>query len=225
MGQAEDFHAPHSHSLNLSSSRPGTRVCREGSPLRGPGPGGGGGMVPSRPPDLCPRPRGLLCLQRSHCVPAATSTSWTASSSRLWTATGTASASSAVTATRRWPSAASAAERASTARTTSSSETGCRWAEGLLRSAPGKGATPRTPLDPHDNQGRSPESAFLQTPSCSPGRVPWGFSVGGWAGTLAIFQSNEFYESLKRLFKRGPQVCRTLLGSLSLHFGLVFVLK
>jgi hypothetical protein len=55
-------------------------------------------------------------------VQAVTSTSWTVSSLRLWTDIGTASVSSAVTATSLWLSAASAAGRASTAKTTSLSK-------------------------------------------------------------------------------------------------------
>lgn len=63
------------------------------------------------------------CLpQRSRCALAAVNTSWTASSSRCWTATGTASVWNAATARRSWPTSASAGATASTARRTSSSE-------------------------------------------------------------------------------------------------------
>lgn len=70
------------------------------------------------------RPTGLLrvFLQRSPCARAATSTSWTASSSRCWTATGTASAWSAATVRRSWRRSASAEATASTARRISSSK-------------------------------------------------------------------------------------------------------
>lgn len=72
----------------------------------------------------CHQPTGLLrvFLQRSPCARAAANTSWTASSSRCWTATGTASASSAATVRRSWRRNASAEATASTARRISSSK-------------------------------------------------------------------------------------------------------
>lgn len=157
--------------LGSRSRWPGKRVCGEGGLLVAPVPGAGGGGEGEASPSLCGAHDHwwLLCLQRSHCVLAATSTSWTASSSRLWTATGTAGASSAATATRRWPSAASAAERVSTARTTSSSEPGCRLGgQGWLQAAQWKGGRERATLrdspGPHNNQVWSPESPHPQTP-------------------------------------------------------------
>lgn len=61
-------------------------------------------------------------LQRSPFVRAAINTSWTASSSKCWTVTGTASAWSAATVRRSWPRNASAEATASTAKRISSSK-------------------------------------------------------------------------------------------------------
>lgn len=61
-------------------------------------------------------------LQRSPFVRAAINTSWTASSSKCWTVTGTASAWSAATVRRSWLRNASAEATASTAKRISSSK-------------------------------------------------------------------------------------------------------
>lgn len=60
--------------------------------------------------------------QRSLTAPAVVNTSWTSSSWRCWTDTGTPSASSAPTARLRWRTNVSPEPEASTARTTSSSQ-------------------------------------------------------------------------------------------------------
>lgn len=61
-------------------------------------------------------------LQRSLSVPAVANTSWTSSSWRSWTDTGTPSASSAPTVRLRWRTNVSPGQEASTARRTSSSQ-------------------------------------------------------------------------------------------------------
>ncbi|XP_073662900.1 LIM/homeobox protein Lhx3 isoform X3 [Tursiops truncatus] len=116
--------------------------------------------------------------RRSPCVLAATSTSWTASSSRLWTATGTAGASGAATAARRWPSAASAAGRASTARTTSSSASGPSAPRASWASRPRRWcAAPRT----------SCTTCTASPASCASGSWPRETSSTSWrtAGSCA----------------------------------------